>query len=267
MGIEIKKKIKLISEAEFHKLDYKIMGLVFQVHNELGKFCNEKICQNYLAHLCKENGINSVDTEVPIVVSFENFIKKFYIDILINNTIIYELKSVNSINNEHKRQALNYLLLAGINHGKIINFGTTSIEFEFISTSLTQDSRYNVSLRTDKWINTDIDSKWLKELTINLLKEWGTFLGVQLFYDAILFFRGGKENVVRSIKITCDDLVVGTQNFYLLNNHTAFNLSAMTKDKRFYRKHLEQFLTHTSLDTIQWINFNHHNIEFETIIK
>ena len=104
MGIKFKRNVELLTEEEFHVLDYKIMGLAFHVHNELGKFCNENICQNYLTYLCKKNGISHVDTEVPIVISYENFIKRYYIDLLINNSIIYELKSVTSLTNEHKRQ-------------------------------------------------------------------------------------------------------------------------------------------------------------------
>ncbi len=267
MGIEIEKKINIISEEEFHELDYDIMGLAFKVHNELGRFCKEKIYQNYFAQLCRENDVASIETEVSIVVSFKSFIKKYYIDVLINNAIIYEFKSVHSLTDEHKGQALNYILLAGINHGKVINFGASSLGREFISTSLTTSVRYDIIFDTDKWEDVDKDSKWLKNIIIDLIKEWGGFLGIQLFYEAIIFFYGGKNNVVRPIKIICNNHLIGTQNFCLLNKKTAFSLSALTKEKKYYRIHLKKLLNHTSLETLQWINFNHHNIEFETIKK
>jgi len=45
--------IEPISEDEFHLLDHKIMGIVFSMHKELGRFCDEKIYQNELATVTK----------------------------------------------------------------------------------------------------------------------------------------------------------------------------------------------------------------------
>ena len=42
--------IEPISEDEFHLLDHKIMGIVFSMRKELGRFCDEKIYQNELAY-------------------------------------------------------------------------------------------------------------------------------------------------------------------------------------------------------------------------
>ena len=103
-------------------------------------------------------------------------------------------------------RTLNYLLLTGMNHAKIINFGNTSVESRFISSSLTPDERHNITFEDKKWINTDNDSKWLKELIISLVNEWGAFLSVQLFYDAIAFFRNGKENIVKPLEIYCENV-------------------------------------------------------------
>lgn len=259
--------IEPISEEEFHKIDYKIMDLVFEVHNELGRFCNEKIFQNRLALLCEKNGFNSVSTEVPIVISFNGFIKRYFIDILINNAVIYELKTVKSLINEHHRQTLNYLLLTGINHGKIINFGTSSIEKDFVSTKLNLIKRHSFFINSDDWHDIDNNGKSFKNLIINLLNDWGAFLDIQLFYDAIVFFCGGINNVLGNVELFCDNKIVGKQKIHLLNNKVAFRLSGITKEKKFYRKHLVKFLNHTKLDALQWVNFNHHNIEFETIFN
>jgi len=266
MGIKFKNVINHISNKDFHDLDYQITGFAFQTHKVLGKFCDERIYQTCLANLCEKNGIR-VNIETPIVVSFKNFVKKYYIDILINNSIIYELKSVVSLTNCHTNQILNYLLLTNCNYGKIINFGGYSVEKEFVTTTLTKEDRFNIFIEDDKWFNTDEDSIWLKKLVINLFHEWGGFLSFQLFYDAIYFFRGGKENIIKPIQILCNNFFIGTQNFHLLNNKTAFNLSSITKDKNknYYKNNLQHFIQNTSLETLQWINFNNHNIEFETL--
>ena len=266
MGIRIGQKIDLISESEFRKTDYEVTGLAYQVHRDLGRFCIEKIYQTSFANLCGENGIK-VDVEVPIIVNLDDFIKRYYIDILINNSIIYEFKSLSFLLNEHKTQVLNYLLLSGINHGKVINFGTNSVDYKFVSTTLNTVDRYKLTIDSRHWENTDEDSKWLKELILKMLNEWGGFLDIQLYYDGIYWFRGGKENIVNSINIYQGEKIIGKQNFCLLNSQTAFRLSGITKEKKYYRNHLKQLLSHSSLKILQWINFNHHNIEFETIKK
>ena len=58
-----------VSYSDFHSLDYEIMGLVFSIHNDMGRFWNEKIYQKELAHRCQKAGFGNIATEVPIEVS------------------------------------------------------------------------------------------------------------------------------------------------------------------------------------------------------
>ena len=99
------------------------------------------------------------------------------------------------------------------------------------------------------------------------MADWGAFLDADLFCETIIHFRGGEENVVRRIEVVCDSRVLGTQRAHLLNGTTAFRISALTRDFPYYRQHLRQFLNHTSLTAIQWINFDHHNVTFTTITR
>ncbi len=123
MPIEKTFKTKHISEEEFRKIDFQIMGFSFERHNEMGKFWNEKIYQNELAYRCQKAGFDAVETEAPLKVSFKNFQKSYYLDLLINNSIIYELKVADRVTVNHKNQILNYLFLSGLNRGKLINIG------------------------------------------------------------------------------------------------------------------------------------------------
>jgi len=50
MGIVPSVTIRPISEDDFHSIDHKIMALVFGIHKDLGRLCDEKIYQNELAH-------------------------------------------------------------------------------------------------------------------------------------------------------------------------------------------------------------------------
>ena len=259
--------VKQITDNEFYSLDYKIMELVFSLHKDLGRFYDEKIYQNELAYRCKKIGIEKVETEIPIQVSYKDFTKYYYMDLLVNNSVIYELKTVEALTGKHQKQALNYILMVGMRHGKLVNMRTSSVQHRFVSTNLTTKERYKFTIDDRDWNELDKDSIWLKQLMENLLTEWGAFLDTNLFYSAVTHFKGGKENLIQRIKIMNDSRILGTQKVHLLNSEIAFKISAVTNDAYFYEEHLKKFLNHTSIKAIQWINFNIGKIIFKTIFR
>ena len=87
MPIEKMFKARYISEEEFREIDFQTMRFTFAIQNEMGRFWNEKIYQNELAYRCQKAGFNKVETEMPIKVSFKDFEKSYYIDLLINDSI------------------------------------------------------------------------------------------------------------------------------------------------------------------------------------
>jgi len=62
--------IEPISEDEVHLLDHKIMEIVFSMHKDLGRCCDEKIYQNEIAYRCRDIGFETVATEVLIHNNF-----------------------------------------------------------------------------------------------------------------------------------------------------------------------------------------------------
>ena len=124
MPIDFDPQIKPVSEPEFRERDYEVMNVAFSTHNELGCLCDEKVYQNEMLHCCLENGFATVQKKVPLIVSHKEFSKTFYIDMLVNHGVVYELKAVKTISSAHRSQSLNYLMLTGLNFGKIINFGS-----------------------------------------------------------------------------------------------------------------------------------------------
>jgi len=267
MPINHNLKIKTISEDEFHSLDYKVMELAFSIHNEMGRFWDEKIYQNELAYRCKKSGLGDVCTEVPLEVLYKDFQKHYYIDLLINNSVIYEIKTTKALSGEHRKQTLNYLFLMGVQHGKLVNFHPQSVEYSFVSTKLKPENRFNFTIDEVDWKGLDDDSIWLKKILINLLSEWGMFLEKKLFYDAIIHFHGDEENIVKKIKVSNNSRIMGHQKAHLLNSKVAFRISSITKNGTFYEQHLRRFIRFTSLRAIQWINFNHNEVVFKTILK
>ena len=217
------------------------------MHKDLGRFCDEKIYQNELAHRCRDIGFKTVATEVPIQVSYKDFLKTYYMDLLVNSRVMYELKTVKVMTGEHRKQALNYLLLMGMHHGKLINMRSKSVQYSFISTRLTKEKRCKFIINDWEWDDLDEDSLWLRQMMASLLSEWGAFLDTNLFYAAINHFRGGEEKVINRVEVVKDSRILGTHRTHLLNSEVAFKISAVTKGGTFYEGHLQRFLSHTSL--------------------
>ena len=107
----------------------------------------------------------------------------------------------------------------------------------------------------------------LKAKVVELVCDWGAFLDFNLYRDAICFFLGGPEVVCRRIRVYSGDRLLGEQEIHLLTSDTAFAFSAVTSDGWKMEEHQRRFLSHTSIRHIQWINLNHHTIEFVTITK
>jgi GxxExxY protein len=265
MPIEIKRDIRRIDEQDFYRIDFEITGIAFAIHNEFGRLWNEKIYQNELANRCREAGFKNVETEVPIVVTHKDFRKEYSVDLLVQDSIVYELKTVNRLSREHDKQALNYLFLLGLQHGKLINFRPVSVEKRFVSTTVLPKDRYDLVFDDKHWHEVDKDSAKLKELVVELLLDWGAFLETNLFYEAIFHFRGGEEQVIKDIDVVNKGANLGQHKYPLLNQNTGFQLTAITKGVDNFEQHLNRFINLTKLDAIQWINFNHRKISFKTI--
>lgn len=101
-----------------------------QVHCELGPGFLEKVYENALVILFEENGI-SAQLQFPIKVHFHGKIAgDFIVDILVENSIIVELKAQERILQLHKAQTLNYLRATRFRLAFLLNFGKASLEHE-----------------------------------------------------------------------------------------------------------------------------------------
>ena len=118
-----------MSEGLLHgDLTYKIIGIGMQVHSTLGHGFLEKVYENSMMVALRSAGIFS-EQQVPIKVVFEGVIVgDYFADILVEKTVILELKACERIADIHKAQALNYLKATGIDLALILNFGAKSFE-------------------------------------------------------------------------------------------------------------------------------------------
>lgn len=109
---------------QFNALTSEIIAAAMRVHSELGPGLYEDIYHKCLLVELRESGLG-VESEVPISVIYRgNLIgdQAYKLDLLVNDTVILELKSVEVILPLHKLQLSTYLKLAGKPLGLLINF-------------------------------------------------------------------------------------------------------------------------------------------------
>lgn len=108
---------------DVNELTYLIRGACFEVHKELGPGLFESVYEAALIFELKTLGL-VVDSQIDLPVLYKNneLGLGFRIDILVENKIILEIKSVESLKNVHKKQLLTYLRLAEKKIGYLVNF-------------------------------------------------------------------------------------------------------------------------------------------------
>ena len=114
----------------YKDLSYKIIELALEVHNELGCGFLEKVYENALMILFRRENILARQ-QVPADVYFRGkVVGQYFADIMVDNKVILELKTVDVIANIHKAQVLNYLRATGLRLGLILNFGKPRFEYQ-----------------------------------------------------------------------------------------------------------------------------------------
>lgn len=116
-----------MSQAQYNVLTEKIIGAAFSVGNALGYGFLEKVYENAIAHELEKSGL-LVSRQHPIKVYYDGVVVGDYIaDLLIEDTVIVELKVTKSIDDSHLAQCINYLKATKMKLGLLINFGSGSV--------------------------------------------------------------------------------------------------------------------------------------------
>jgi len=125
----------IIADVMMHKEDiieneisYKIRGCIFKVYNELGPGLLESVYEAALAFQLQQEGL-SVKTQVPVPLIYagQKLEVGFRIDILVDNLVVIEVKSVEQLADVHHKQVLTYLKLYDRKLGILVNFNTDNI--------------------------------------------------------------------------------------------------------------------------------------------
>lgn len=112
---------------------YKVVGLCMEVYRHLGGGFSEIVYKDALELEFRNNFI-SFEREKQFSIEYKGVIlpHKFYADFVVYEEIIFEVKTVKDIVDEHIAQTLNYVRLADCNLGIIVNFNSKSLQHKRI---------------------------------------------------------------------------------------------------------------------------------------
>jgi GxxExxY protein len=101
-----------------------VVEAAIKVHRELGPGLLEKVYEVALAHELRKMGV-AVALQVPVSIIYDGilFDEGFRADIIAEDRVILELKSVERVSEAHKKQVQTYLRLTGLKLGYLLNFG------------------------------------------------------------------------------------------------------------------------------------------------
>jgi GxxExxY protein len=111
-----------------NEISYIVRKCIFNVYNKLGPGLLEIVYQKILIYELEENGL-TIKSELllPILYDDKKFDLNFRIDILVEDKVILELKSVKNLEDIHFKQLNTYLKLSNKKLGLLVNFNTTNI--------------------------------------------------------------------------------------------------------------------------------------------
>ncbi len=119
---------EILSEEELNELTGVIIGCAFAVSNTLGTGFLEKVYENALVHELRKQNLR-VDQQKPISVMYDGIVVgEYFADILVEETVILELKAAKEPNEVFIAQCLNYLKATGLPLCLLLNFGSPRLE-------------------------------------------------------------------------------------------------------------------------------------------
>jgi GxxExxY protein len=122
-----------MEELLFKEKSYQVIGLCMEVHRQLGKGFLEIVYKDALELEFRNAGI-SFAREKEYCVDYKGTIllHKFYADFVVFDSIILEIKAVKELADEHVAQTINYLKVAQLQLGLLVNFGEYSLKYKRI---------------------------------------------------------------------------------------------------------------------------------------
>lgn len=261
MPIQVHADLRPSSQDEFAAIAYQVMGVTFEVHNDIGRFFDEHI---YKYRVAGKLG-STAELEIPIDVTFGAFRKRYYIDMLVDGTAVFEWKAADRLAQEHRAQLLNYLMLCDLPRGKLINVGAERIEHEFINMRRPASERKQFAVETTRFRPLDELDAAFQQFLVGAIADWGTGLHIPLYESAIAHVMGGEQAVWRKIDVRFHGKVLAQQLVRATRSGAAFKVTAFQENLAAFEQHATAFVRYTSVPAMHWINVNRDAVQFITL--
>ena len=132
---------RLALPMDINEITYAINGAVFEVNRVLGPGFLERVYENSLLTELRSLGLKA-ESQVPIKVYYKNeVVGEYTADILVEDRVIIELKTVERLDKIHEAQLLNYLRATGIKVGILVNFKHARAEIKRMVLDLPENSK------------------------------------------------------------------------------------------------------------------------------
>jgi GxxExxY protein len=115
-------------EGAFNRVSERIIGCAFQVMNTLGAGFLERVYENALAHELRKAGLTVVQQQGIIVRYDDIVVGQYAVDLLVEGTVMVELKAIRALDDAHAAQCINYLKATGLQLCLLLNFGKPRLE-------------------------------------------------------------------------------------------------------------------------------------------
>jgi len=120
----------MVAHPNRYDLCGQVIGAAMKVHSTLGPGFLESVYQNALRWALQKLGL-TVDVQKPITVHYDGqVVGIFTADLLVNDSLILELKANQLLAKAHEVQVVNYLVATGIDEGLLLNFGAERLEYK-----------------------------------------------------------------------------------------------------------------------------------------
>ena len=120
----------MVADSKQYDLCGQVIGAAMKVHSALGPGFLESVYQNALIWELQKLGVK-IAAQKPITVQYDGqVVGLFTADLLVNDSLILELKANQLLSKAHEVQLVNYLVATGIDEGLLLNFGAERLEYK-----------------------------------------------------------------------------------------------------------------------------------------
>jgi GxxExxY protein len=258
--------IRPVRDASFAETDRLLMKCAYAAQNHFGRLCEERVYENDVAARLRAEGLNEVFAQVPLTVSLGTFRKIYRLDLVVNQSV-FEFKVVDGFLPAHEAQVINYAALLGIDRIKLLNFGAPSVQGRLMGTPFARIDRREVSVDRSRWVAASGNCERLAAQAEACLREWGGFLEVGLYQEALIEFAGGESACLTRLPVTRDGLDLGHHRLPMHAEDCGFVVTALGPNHGAHERELRRLLASLPLRALQWVNIHHREMQLVTVTR